>query len=69
MFYDNFGATAPSETNIMARKIHGSTRDEYQLEHDARFLKRVEHARNSLRAGRGVRLEDIEPEWGTGRCQ
>jgi PHD/YefM family antitoxin component YafN of YafNO toxin-antitoxin module len=32
---------------------------EYRLQHDARFLRRVEEARASLRAGRGVRLEDI----------
>lgn len=31
---------------------------EYRLENDPRFLKRVEAARKSLRAGRGVRLED-----------
>jgi prevent-host-death family protein len=35
---------------------------EYRLEHDPRFLKRIEQARNSLRAGRGVRLEDIDFE-------
>ena len=35
---------------------------EYRLEHDARFLRRIEQARGSLRAGRGVRLEDLEPE-------
>ena len=35
---------------------------EYRLEHDARFLRRVEQARSSLRAGRGVRLEDVETE-------
>ncbi len=35
---------------------------DYRLEHDARFLRRIEQARNSLRAGRGVRLEDIETE-------
>lgn len=35
---------------------------EYRLEHDPRFLKRVEQARNSLRAGRGVKLEDIDTE-------
>lgn len=29
-------------------------------ENDPRFLRRVEAARRSLRAGRGVRLEDIE---------
>jgi prevent-host-death family protein len=31
---------------------------DYRLENDPRFLKRVEAARNSLRAGRGVRLEE-----------
>jgi prevent-host-death family protein len=32
---------------------------EYRLEHDPVFLQRVEQARQSLRAGRGVKLEDI----------
>ncbi len=32
---------------------------EYRLEHDPAFLRRIERARQSLRAGRGVRLEDI----------
>lgn len=42
----------------------GSEEDwfEYRLEHDPRFLQRVEQARNSLRAGRGVKLEDIDTE-------
>jgi prevent-host-death family protein len=35
---------------------------DYRLEHDPRFLRRIEHARSSLRAGRGIRLEDIETE-------
>jgi prevent-host-death family protein len=35
---------------------------DYRLENDPRFLQRIERARNSLQAGRGVRLEDIEPE-------
>jgi prevent-host-death family protein len=35
---------------------------EYRLEHDPRFLRRIEQARHSLRAGRGTRLEDIESE-------
>jgi hypothetical protein len=35
---------------------------EYRLENDPRFLRRIEEARESLRAGRGVRLEDIEQE-------
>jgi prevent-host-death family protein len=33
---------------------------EYRLENDPRFLRRIERARKSLRAGRGVRLENIE---------
>jgi len=33
---------------------------DYRLENDPRFLKRIEKARQSLRAGRGVKLEDIE---------
>jgi prevent-host-death family protein len=32
---------------------------EYRLENDPRFLKRIAAARESLRSGRGVRLEDI----------
>jgi prevent-host-death family protein len=35
---------------------------EYRLEHDPRFLRRIEQARSSLSAGLGVRLEDIEQE-------
>ncbi len=35
---------------------------EYRLEHDPRFLRRIEEARNSLRAGRGTRLDDIKTE-------
>lgn len=33
---------------------------DYRLENDPRFLRRVEQARRSLRAGRGVKLEDIK---------
>ncbi len=32
---------------------------DYRLEHDPRFLKRIESARTSLKAGKGTRLEDI----------
>jgi prevent-host-death family protein len=32
---------------------------DYQLEHDPRFLKRIERARASLRSGQGVKLEDV----------
>ena len=35
---------------------------DYRLENDPRFLRRIEQARNSLRAGRGIRLEDLETE-------
>ena len=35
---------------------------DYRLERDPRFLARIEQARASLRTGRGVRLEDVEPE-------
>jgi prevent-host-death family protein len=32
---------------------------EYKLEHDPRFLKRIEEARQKLRDGQGSKLEDI----------
>ncbi|HEY2755681.1 MAG TPA: type II toxin-antitoxin system Phd/YefM family antitoxin [Pseudolabrys sp.] len=32
---------------------------EYRLQNDPRFLRRIEEARKSLRAGRGTRLEDL----------
>jgi len=33
---------------------------DYRLENDPQFLRRIERARNSLRAGRGIKLEDFE---------
>jgi prevent-host-death family protein len=33
---------------------------DYRLEHDPRFLQRIESARSSLRAGRGIKLEKVE---------
>jgi len=33
---------------------------DYRLENDPRFLKRIEKARAALRAGKGVRLEDVK---------
>jgi prevent-host-death family protein len=33
---------------------------EYRLENDPRFLKRIESVRQSLRAGRGIKLENIK---------
>ena len=32
---------------------------EYRLENDPRFLKRIEQARQSLRTGKGLRIEDV----------
>ena len=33
---------------------------DYKLEHDPRFLQRIERARQSLRDGKSARLEDLE---------
>jgi prevent-host-death family protein len=33
---------------------------DYRLENDPRFLERVATARRSLRAGKGVKLEDVK---------
>lgn len=33
---------------------------DYRLEHDSRFRQRVARARQSLRAGKGVKLEDLK---------
>jgi prevent-host-death family protein len=33
---------------------------DYRLENDPRFLQRVERARESLRAGHGVKLENLK---------
>jgi prevent-host-death family protein len=33
---------------------------DYRLERDPRFLQRIETARQSLKSGRGVRLEEVE---------
>jgi prevent-host-death family protein len=33
---------------------------DYRFEHDPRFLVRVQDARASIKAGRGVRIEDID---------
>jgi prevent-host-death family protein len=40
----------------------GSEEDwlDYRLENDPRFPRRIEQARKSLQAGRGVRIEDIQ---------
>jgi prevent-host-death family protein len=33
---------------------------DYRLENDPRFLERIEKARASVRAGRGVKLEEVD---------
>jgi prevent-host-death family protein len=33
---------------------------DYRLENDPRFLRRIEKARQNLRAGRGVKIEDVK---------
>jgi prevent-host-death family protein len=38
---------------------------DYLLEHDPRFLRRIEAARASLKAGRGVRLERVTASAGS----
>lgn len=35
---------------------------EYRMQTDPRFLRRIEAARASVRAGRGIRLEDVDSE-------
>ena len=35
---------------------------DYKLEHDPRFVRRIAQARASLQAGKGVMLEDLQPE-------
>ena len=35
---------------------------DWRLENDPRFLRRIESARASLRAGRGLRLDDLESD-------
>lgn len=37
---------------------------DYQLEHDPRFIARMEAARQSLEAGRGVPIEQVREELG-----
>ena len=35
---------------------------EYRLENDPRFVRRIAKARESLKAGRGIRLEEIKSD-------
>jgi len=47
-----------AESNKSDRRA--SRRKRTSLEDDPRFLRRIAKARKSLRAGRGVRLEDVK---------
>lgn len=38
---------------------------EYKLENDPRFLQRIAKARASLRAGKGIKLNELKPEPGS----
>jgi prevent-host-death family protein len=44
---------------------------DYRLEHDPRFLTRIARARQSLQAGKGVKLEDLpaKPKRGSRRTK
>ncbi|MEW6324089.1 MAG: hypothetical protein AB1515_01745 [Nitrospirota bacterium] len=44
----------------MISKTSQKDRCDRRLEHDERFLRRIEAARKSLRAGRGIKLEELE---------
>jgi prevent-host-death family protein len=35
---------------------------DYKLEHDPRFLQRIARARENLKAGKGIKLEDLQVE-------
>lgn len=50
----------PDGSSILIGFASEDDRFEYRLEHNPRFLRRIERARESLRAGQGVKLEDID---------
>lgn len=54
------GVTIDQVRAVLAHAARALARDS-GLENDPRFLDRIAKARASLRAGRGVRLEDIDP--------
>lgn len=47
----------------MAEQQHESNAEDdwfdYRLEHDERFLARIEKARSDIQGGKGIRLEDL----------
>ncbi len=51
--------TKTSKSRI--KRLQGLSRPQYRLRvEDPRFLQRIERARQSVRAGLGVKLEDVE---------
>ena len=44
---------------IALTEVGGEDWLDWELENDPRFLRRIEQARQSLREGGGVRLEDV----------
>ena len=52
----------------MIRKVSKSedNRMEMRLESDPRFLLRIEQARQSVRSGRAIKLEDLDIELSAG---
>ena len=54
------GVTIDQVRAVLDHAAPASARGDWP-ENDPQFLDRVAQARASLRAGRGVRLEDIEP--------
>ena len=42
---------------------------DYRLEHDPRFIGRMEAARRSLEAGRGIPIEQVRKRFGTRRIE
>lgn len=57
MFYGVSGSTV--EVLAVVAKSEDDWFD-YRIENDPRFLQRVEKARESIRAGRGVKLENVK---------
>ena len=52
--------TAASQKSSCYKGRESKPRWRKNLENDPRFLRRIEKARKSLRAGRGVRLENVK---------
>ena len=58
---DNDGGGNVAE-KIRTESAKADRQFDERLQNDPRFLRRIAQARESIRAGRGVRLEDVEPK-------